>query len=271
MNRQDHLMANNRLFFADVIRAYAIVLVVMLHISGTFVVRFGTLDRPAWWIMNIVDSFTRPAVPLFVMISGMFLLDPARREGIGVFFKNRLARIALPFLGWAMIYLAWRIIYHGESMTMEEAAREIIQGPVYTHLWFIYMVIGLYLLTPVLRIYVSNSSRDNQMYFLALWFVFAGVLPVLDRYTGLNLGIYLPVLQFLGYYLLGHVLRDHYLSRKQTRWALLLVLGLTAFTATGSFALTIRNNGVFDGFTLWQYQPQCALDVSCSVSATQIS
>jgi surface polysaccharide O-acyltransferase-like enzyme len=259
MSRHDEFRVNGRLFFADAIRAYAIILVVMLHVSGTFVVQFDALDPSAWWIMNAIDSFSRPAVPLFVMISGMFLLDPARQQRIGTFFKKRIGRIALPFFGWAMIYLAWRTIYHAESMTTEEAVREIIQGPVYTHLWFIYMIIGLYLLTPVLRIYVRYSSRSNQMYFLTLWFIFASVLPVIDRYLDLGSGIYRPVFQCLGYYLLGHMLRDHQLTRQQMRWALLLVLGLTAFTAAGSFVLTMRNDGIFDGLLYGNSSPNVFL------------
>ncbi|MGD8630025.1 MAG: acyltransferase family protein, partial [Gammaproteobacteria bacterium] len=259
MSGRDEIRESSRLFFADAIRTYAIILVVLLHVSGTFVVQFEIIDPSAWWIMNIIDSFSRPAVPLFVMISGMFLLDPARQQGTVAFFKNRLSRIALPFLGWAMIYLAWRMIYHAESITPEHAVKEIILGPVYTHLWFIYMIIGLYLLTPVLRIYVRFSSRRNQIYFLVLWFVFASLLPVIDRYLNLESGINRPVFQCLGYYLLGHMLRGHRLGRRQMRWALVLVVALTAFTAVGSYVLTTRNGGVFDGLLFGNSSPNVFL------------
>jgi len=247
MSGRDEFRMNNRLFFADVIRAYAIILVVMLHVSGTYVAQFGSITPSAWWILNTIDSFSRPAVPLFVMISGMFMLDPVKQQNTGAFLKNRFGRIALPLFGWAMIYLAWRIIYHGESITIVQAVREIIQGPVYTHLWFIYMMIGLYLMTPVLRIYVRYSSRSNQLYFMFLWFIFASVLPVIDRTLDLYSGLYLPAFQCLGYYLLGHMLRNCTLGRKQMLSALFLVPVLIALTAAGSFVLTTRNDGIFDG------------------------
>lgn len=235
----------NRLIFADAIRAYAIILVIMLHISGNYVLQFGVIDTTAWWVMNIIDSFSRPAVPLFVMLSGMLLLDSSKKEGIGCFLKGRLARVGIPLVVWSVIYQIWRVIYYGELLGIQQVIVGPIQGPVYPHLWFVYMILGLYLLTPVLRVYVRYSSRNNQLYLLALWLVFTGVLPILDRNSTLQLGIYLSTVQFAGYFLLGHLLRDGRITGRHIGWMLLLALGLVVFTAVGTFVVTVRNDGGF--------------------------
>ncbi|MDH7564825.1 MAG: acyltransferase family protein [Candidatus Bathyarchaeota archaeon] len=94
----------------DLIRAYAMVLVLVLH-AATEPVQIADLMSPEgvtlWWTTNIYDSIARPAVPLFVMLSGALLLQPAKLgEPLRVFFKKRLNRIGLPFLFWGAAYFA---------------------------------------------------------------------------------------------------------------------------------------------------------------------
>ena len=241
-SRYDH----NHLIFADVIRAFAIIMVVVLHVAAYPVVQFQMLDRQDWWMMNIIDSLSRPAVPLFVMVSGMFLLDPAKQEGVVTFFRKRLARIAAPFLGWAIVYLIWRMTFHGESISWDQAAREILQGPVYVHFWFMYMIIGLYILTPIIRSCIRNAGITIQLYCIFVWFIFLGVFPMLDRVMGLQLGVYLGVLQFVGYFIMGFMLREIRLNRLQMQLMLLMFAGMAGVTAIGTFILTSMNSGVLD-------------------------
>jgi surface polysaccharide O-acyltransferase-like enzyme len=59
----------------------AIVMVAVLHVSATVVIQFGRIPSEAWWVANLLDAAIRTAVPLFVMVSGMLLLDPDRNEG----------------------------------------------------------------------------------------------------------------------------------------------------------------------------------------------
>ena len=237
---------NHPYLFADAIRAWAILLVVVLHLAAAPVTRFSLLDPQDWWIMNIFDSFARPAVALFIMVSGLFLLDPRRREGLASFNRKRVSRIAWPFIGWAIVYLAWRMIYHGEAIAWTNLLRELVQGPVYVHFWFMYMLVGLYLVTPILRVVVRNAEQNVLWYSIALWFTFASVMPMVDRGAGTGLGVYMNVLGFAGYYMLGYMLRDIVLTSGQRVWMLLLLAVMTTVTAVGSFVLTASNNGVFD-------------------------
>ena len=228
-------------------RAWAIVMVVLLHVSATVVVQLGRIPTSDWWIANVIDAAARPAVPLFVMTSGLLLLDPTRNGSISMFLRGRVLRVAIPALGWAGIYLAWRVTYHGEQLSLGRAAHEVVSGRVYAHLWFVYMILGLYLVTPILREYVRHASSANQRYFAGLWLVMSSLLPFLERTSGVTVGLdRFVAVSFVGYFVLGHVLRGIVLtpSRRAMAWvALIMAVGVTA---VGTYMLSARPPYVLD-------------------------
>jgi len=157
-----------------------------------------------WWTTNIYDSLARPAVPLFVMLSGALLLQPAKlEEPLSVFFKKRLNRIGLPFLFWGAAYFAWRVFVHGETLTSNTILEGILTGPYY-HFWFFYLLVGLYLLTPVLRVLVAYIKRRTFNFLLMLWFLGTAIVPTLSLFTDYRLNSNVFILTgWLGYFLMG--------------------------------------------------------------------
>lgn len=236
-----------RILYLDVIRAYAIISVVWLHAAAPLTNQFNQLSLSEWWVANILNAIARPAVPLFLMVSGFLLLDPKKKEeSLPVFYRKRMLRVVVPFLGWAMIYLAWRAI-GGETFTLGEVVREIINGPVYFHLWFIYMLIGLYLATPILRVYARHASKINLTYFVLLWFMAASIIPALNKIFNIDIGIQMVVTtNLVGYFMLGHLLRDVELNPRQIRIALLVILACVIFSAVGTYVLTVHADGELD-------------------------
>ncbi len=220
----------------DLIRTFAMVLVILLH-AATEPVQIADLMSPEgvtlWWTTNIYDSLARPAVPLFVMLSGALLLQPAKLgEPLSVFFKKRLNRIALPFLFWGAAYFAWRFFVYGEALTTESILQGVLNGP-YVHFWFFYLLVGLYLITPVLRVVVAYIDRKTFRFLLILWFLGTAVVPLLSLFSGyrLNSNVFL-VTGWVGYFLLGA-----YSLKVRVRSAVLyalLVLGLTG-TIIGTY------------------------------------
>jgi surface polysaccharide O-acyltransferase-like enzyme len=95
----------------DLIRTVAIVLVILLH-AAIEPVQLADEMTPEgvslWWTVNIYCSLARPAVPLFVMLSGFLLLQPSKvTEPLKIFLKKRMKRIALPFLFWGIFLGAY--------------------------------------------------------------------------------------------------------------------------------------------------------------------
>lgn len=252
----DTHIKTDRLLYADALRAFAIILVVIIHVAAYPVVSLAESASYAWWIANFFDSVARPAVPLFIMLSGLLLLNPSRQESPLTFLRRRMTRILIPFITWALVYFFWRHWYHGESISPLPLLHELLNGPVYTHFWFVYMLVGLYLLIPLLQVFVRHASQQHIRYFLVLWFITVSLLPLLNKFTGIPVAIYLGTsIHFTGYLILGHVLSTVSLKQNQIRWGLAGLLLLTTVTAVGTYLTTQQASGVLDEYFYNNFSP----------------
>lgn len=229
----------DRSLHVDLIRVVAIVLVILLHAATESYVPVDLMapqEVTRWWTMNIYDSIARPAVPLFIMLSGALLLQPSKlQEPLRVFFKKRLARIGVPFVFWGVAYFAWRVFANREVLSAESILQGIFTGP-YIHFWFLYLIAGLYLITPLLRVIVAYAEWKTIKYFLWLWFIGTVITPFFDLFDAFRLsgGIFM-ITGWMGYFLLGP-----YLLRIRPRsWILytLLFAGY-AWTILGTYIIT---------------------------------
>ncbi len=230
--------AGNLSIPVDLIRTFAIILVIMLH-AATEPITIANQMSPEgvilWWTTNIYDSLARPAVPLFVMLSGALLLQPAKlEEPLSVFFKKRLNRIGLPFLFWGAAYFAWRVFVNGETLTANTILEGILTGP-YFHFWFFYLLVGLYLLTPVLRVLVAYIKRRTFSFLLILWFLGTAIVPILSLFTDYRLNSNVFILTgWLGYFLMG----AYSLKTRIYSAVLYAILGLgLAWTTIGTYII----------------------------------
>src|SRR5580704_5615484 len=96
----------NRLLYAGVIRAFALFLVIFGHVFSSYCENLDAYGRGIWWITNVMNTFIRPCGPLFFMVSGLLLLDPAKSEPLSAFFKKRGKKI-LAFAAWSLLYALW--------------------------------------------------------------------------------------------------------------------------------------------------------------------
>lgn len=165
-----------RVFYLDLLRAIACLSVVMIHVSAEFVVR-GTTG-PDFLLGNLLDSLSRAGVPLFVMISGALMLDEnyefTKKKWLG-----HIGRMAAFYAVWSTVYcIIFRVVglvSRGEKVRMLGVFTQIISG--HYHLWFVPMIIGLYLVVPLLRLWVKEKNVRFVEYFLLLSVVFAFIVP----------------------------------------------------------------------------------------------
>ena len=106
----------------QLIRAVAIVLVILLHASiepNPTVTQMSLPGVQLWWTSDVYDSIARVSVPLFIILAGALLLQPCKvDEPLRVFFKKRWNRIGIPVLFWIGAYFAWRFFVNGETLTL---------------------------------------------------------------------------------------------------------------------------------------------------------
>ncbi len=222
-----------RLSSIDFIRAYAIILVVMVHASGPPLYDYNHVPRGYWWTANLFDSFARPCVPLFIMVSGFLLLDGSKEEAIGTFFRKRLSKVLIPYVFWSAFYLWWRWYFHDEPFDQPgKLSQELVGGTAYYHLVFMNIIIGLYLLTPMLRVFVKYANFSTQLYVLLLWFLLQSLAPLVYKVSTLQISTYmLTTPMFLGHFLFGALFKRVQLRlRKEHLLALAGVLAAGVYT-----------------------------------------
>ncbi|MBN8637692.1 MAG: acyltransferase family protein [Anaerolineae bacterium] len=243
--------AAERLLYIEPIRVYAMSLVVFIHVAAILAPHYNTISLTDWWTSNFYHALSKGGPPIFTIVSGALLLGISKDQPLGVFFKKRFLKVLIPFLGWAAVYLAWRVVFRGEQLAPEDMIRLLLGGVVYDHLWFIKMILGLYLATPVLRVYVQNATRANLRYFLIVWFVAWTLLPTISRLLNMQINLDLVVMtNYVGYFIGGYYLRDVFLKPKQILPTLLIVVGALLFTQYSTYALTMAKDGQLDDFFL---------------------
>lgn len=243
------LAAEDQLVYVKVVRSFALMVIVTLHVAFPLIYLYQSIHYEEWWIANNFYILGKIGSPLFTMVSGLLLLNPTKEQPIGVFFKKRFFKVLLPFLAWSTIYLVWRILARGEHFSPWEIMVLYVEGPVYYHLWFIQMILGLYLAAPILRIYIRHANRENLTYFLSIWLVSVAILPLTKRFLGFEVGIDVVVTTgYVGFFVLGHYLRNVTLTRRQIIPVLLTVVAALLFTQYITYALTIRTEGGYDNF-----------------------
>jgi len=188
----------------DLIRTLAIIGVIFLHATNDFSPnRMNQLEVVRWVTVDVYQCIARIGVPLFVMLTGALLLQPSKNESIGVFLKKRWARIGLPLIFWGALYFVWTYFADNKAVTVNTIIQGYLSSP-HLQFWYLYMLVGLYLITPFLRILLAHADDKIMKYFFLLWVLGASINPVISFFTiyDLNSSVLL-VTGWVGYYVLG--------------------------------------------------------------------
>lgn len=140
-----------RTAYLDALRCLAIFLVVLLHNDAPVVVNTACYGRPSWYLCMFLDGAVRLGVPLFFMISGSLLLGGPEAAEPAAFYRKKLPRLLVPLAVWNVIYHwtnAWQ--FHTDTGLLALLQKAFNRGTGY-HMWYIYVLLGLYLLCPFLK------------------------------------------------------------------------------------------------------------------------
>lgn len=208
-----------RLIYADILRIVCVFGVLVIHSVSLFW-RHIPIKTVSWTVFACLDSVFRFAVPVFVMISGMFMLSPEKDRGIKNLYSKNILRIFTSFVFWSLLYAVFNSIPTNPDIhfSIHKFFLRIIQGEY--HLWFLFMIAGLYMVTPVLRKIVEDKKLTE--YFLAIWFVFclfanfAKLIPYFGDtiFEVLRKFKMSAAIQYSGFYILGYYLNKYPLDKK---------------------------------------------------------
>jgi surface polysaccharide O-acyltransferase-like enzyme len=234
----------------DLIRTAAVLGVLLLHAANDLTTQtMSNLEIWRWITVDIYQSIGRMGVPLFVMLTGALLLAPGKAdEPLGVFFKKRFSRIGLPFLFWGVVYFIWDFYVENQPFTQAFLIKSFLSGPYFTF-WYLYMLTGLYLATPLLRVMVANLSQKLMKYFIVLWFVGTALVPLIPFLTSgafSSTAYYLDgnvfvIPSYVGYFVLGAYLVNVKVTNRKLL-AGLTVLGV-GLSALGTYIIAMSVGG----------------------------
>ena len=243
--------------WADRHRNIATLMVIAIHVSGPLAEQLPDMNTWEWWISNWWDATSRAAVPIFVLLSGALLLPkdyPTR-----TFLQKRLSKVLIPGLFWICIYLLYSHVSKHEPANFVQALRAIVEGHVQYHLWFIYLIVGLYLVYPLLRPWARQATDADYLYIFALCAMASWGYKILWTFWGISIGMYWETFSNnVGYFILGcylmqkplqseaaHPTLKHWrFTNEQIKWGAwaLILLGSTA-TAFGTYYASMYLNG----------------------------
>lgn len=237
-------ITRNRYLWADLVRIIAIFAVVAIHVDN-FAFDWNKISWMDWWVSNVYNAVIRFAVPMLFILSGYLLLD--KQEDDRTFFSKRFSKVIIPLVAWSMIYMIFSHKYDVFSIFSMEFVQKFLANDIYYHLYFLYYIIGLYLITPPLRRILAKSNMYDVHYFLILWFFFTPVNQLIG-FLGYNIGIPVEAATGnLGLYLTGYAIKKTQITDK-----IIYLSGIIAGTALivmifGSYIMSV-NSGKFNTF-----------------------
>lgn len=201
----------------DYLRSISCIAIILLHVSGSY---WGVVDIKSkeYAVMTIYNGLTRFAVPVFMMLSGAFLLEPRKGGDI-----KRFGKLLLNFYIWSAFFAFQSVVFKvvtGKDITeklLSSSWERLLWG--HYHMWFVFLILGFYLLLPIVRRIADNKTVLE--YYLVLWVITRFCVPVFtsgEKWSWINVWINKLdlnlLLGYLGYFLLGFYVRKYGVEKR---------------------------------------------------------
>ena len=262
-------MTAERNYNWDYLRFLASVAVVVLHVSYSYM-SVASVERLPFVAMTAYNATTRFAVPVFFMLSGLFLLSPDKKISIKDCWK-RTAKLFAVFYIWSAFYGFQGLIMDyisGETITggmVAESFRRLLMG--HGHMWFLFCLAAYYLMLPVARCISANKSVLT--YFCVFWIMLRFVIPFISIWLPLGyFNMWLAQFDFqffmtyFGYFCLGYWLQITDIPKKLR--AVLYALG--GISAVWIFAATVYESQKVNELVEDWLNPSALPPFVCAVS-----
>lgn len=263
-NSLTFMNADKRLYYLDFLRVLAIIAVLVLHSSADIIFNSEIRFTRQWYLAWAYDNLFRWCVVMFIMISGILFTQNSSAEfDPKSYLSKKVGRLIVPFIVWSLFYLIWKERFNPnffQETSIGKIIREILAGPTYFHLWFMYMILGLYLIGPVLAQILKNDSNSIYLkYFLFIWFIFISVREFFHKATGVYIRVDLEYLTgALPYAVLGHFLNNMLLTKRVAALSAIIFVFSTLVTYFMNI-YTIKTTGQMEVFYLGYPSPNATL------------
>lgn len=237
----------------DCLRAAACVFIILLHTVDSTTQAFpGKVNLSFWRAtgsrMAINELYW--AVPCFIMVTGALLLRPDKQIGYKKLFGKYIARALKAILVFGVLFVVLEAIFNPAMRTWPAflgGVYEVFTGGTWAHMWYLYCLLGLYLLLPAYKKVAAASDERDIRYLLIVYGTFQSLLPLLGIWN-IPCGFYIhvssiyPFWLFLGYYLYN------WGGRLPRRAYAVMALAASAALAALTYVRMSRSLAVLDVF-----------------------
>lgn len=221
--------SGTRIHYFDALRVFCAFLIVYLHTTAIVMGDYENSREISWIFVVITNSFTRMGVTIFFMISGALLLRSSKNDSISYVLKHRVLKIFIQVIVWSIIYLLFHtFIWQTKDFNVIKYIRLITSSGIHSNLWFLHVLLGLYIILPLLRIIVSKVNVKYLWYLFILCFLEVYVRYGLKILFKLEFEATLPIATgFIGAFILGYLLNETNINKRNRR--ILYIIGLLSF------------------------------------------
>lgn len=240
----------------SVIRILACLAIVVLHTSQYGTDAFKNPEQIRIAAMSLRNCMLW-AVPCFVMVTGALLLDSKRELPLKKLFTKYVARIAWALIVISAVYqVTDYFVFHDRSIP--EAVKSWAGGIVFASgwkpLWYLYLLIGLYLLMPFYKKIADRCSKQEMRYLLIVLFVFQALIPTIEALSGKDIGFYIAVYSvYMLYLFMGYALSQGMLKVPKKIVLPLLILSFAVTVLLTYIYISRENSGLNAAVTRYSF------------------
>lgn len=223
----------NRILYINNLRVLATFILITVHTSSMFVSSQSHTPADSQILAYEWTHYAASAVNIFLMISGILLLNPHKSLDYDRIVRHYIPRVllALLFFGLPMCLIEQYMIspysgLGGVLLIVTQAVINLITGNCWTHMWYMYMLIGLYLLTPLYRCFIAHTTQREQVVLILTLVMFGLVLPSLSGFFSIPFASYIQINPILAVYPLGYYLHNY---TKSNRWTVSMAVLYVGF------------------------------------------
>lgn len=210
----------------DLLRIISAFAVVMIHVNATITTNLD-ISLLDWSLGSFINTITRFSVPCFVMLSGALLLNNKKNMNYSYFYRKSFYKIGIPlcvFTLFSFLFSVCTALVNKKSLI--DVFKAYLSGD-FNNYWFMFMLIGLYFLVPVIIRIKETVKFRTYCVFAVCWMVLACISQATSVYSvSYSLGI---IFSFVSYFVIGDIICE--MQKKIKHPYICIVISLLLFVA----------------------------------------
>lgn len=238
----------------DLLRILGTIAVIAVHVHGTWYINavrdiseigLHIEDIHALFLLCLYNATTRFSVPCFIMLSGAFILDNKKNMEYKYFYSKSFRKIGVPTIIFSALYILYRLpgCFLGEDRGIGTLLADIIKGSPMYHMWYLYMLIGVYMMAPIVLRFKESISANTFYKFSFVFLIWASISRWTDGDVSLNWNLG-QSFEYLGYFAAGYSIRKLIKEKNNFKAICLILSGILVEICVAGFEYKVMTYGI---------------------------